>query len=94
MKTPSNLRDPADKLGAVVGFIMGVVLVILVLIRDPFTHLMLNGINIPDSPFTKLVIYILLVGVCVNLTRNLAVGMHDTFVFFHHVFVKRFTKNK
>lgn len=76
-----NLRDPADKIGAVLGFVIGVVLVVLVLTRNSLTALTLDGQNIPESTFSHIVLCLLLVGVCVNLTRNLAVGVHDTAVF-------------
>lgn len=82
----SLLRDPADKIGATLGFIIGVTLVALVLVKHELLTFSLNGLNIPQSTFTECVLYLLMVGICVNLFRNLAVGLHDTILFFYAVY--------
>lgn len=76
-----NLRDPADKIGACLGFWIGLILVLILLIsKEGLSNLTLDGQAIPSSLFTESVLCLLIVGVCVNLTRNLAVGIHDAFL--------------
>ena len=80
-----NFRDPADKVGAALGFVIGIILTVMVLTANPFEGLILNGLTLPKTPFIEIITFLLLIGICVNLTRNLFVGAHDAAVFLIHL---------
>lgn len=88
-----NFRDPADKAGAALGFIIGVMLACMMVISSPFAGLTLNGLTLPETPFIRIVTILLIIGICVNLTRNLFVGAHDIFVILHRLNLRRKAKN-
>ncbi len=89
-----NFRDPADKIGAALGFIIGITLAVMMAISSPFAGLTLNGLTLPETPFIKIVTFLLVIGICVNLTRNLFVGAHDVFIILHKLNLHRKEKKQ
>lgn len=73
-----HTRDYADRMGAVIGTLGGVRLGYHFFAFRKVSELIIHGHSYGNSPFIKSVSFLLTIGLCANLGRNGAVGIHDS----------------
>ncbi len=74
----ATTREYADRTGAVIGTLGGIALGSYLFALDNFSDYVINGENYGKNTTIKVTCFLLTVGLCANLGRNEAIGLHDS----------------